>query len=104
MRRYVEWFIKHCPECQKLSQVKEKSNPSQYTVSSYDPMDRLAMDFAGPHPDKGYILVVIDIFTRWVELFHTTAATAEATVPCLKQIVGRFGAPNRYFLIEVPTL
>ena len=53
------------------------------------------MDFAGPHPDNGYILVVIDTFTRWVELFHTTAATAEATVPCLVQIVGRYGAPKQ---------
>ena len=46
MRRHVEWFIKHCPECQKLSQVKEKNNPQQFTVSSYYPRDRLAMDFA----------------------------------------------------------
>ena len=49
-------------------------------------MDRLAIDFAGAHQDDGYILVVIDTFTRWVELFHTTAATAEAAVPCLVQI------------------
>ena len=83
MRRHVEWFIRHCPECQKLSQVKPSNNPTQFTASSYWSMDRLAMDFAGPHhEDGGHILVVIDTFSRWVELFHTTAATAEATVPC----------------------
>ena len=38
---------------------------------------------------------MIDTFTRWVELFHTTAATAEATVPCLIQVVGRYGAPKQ---------
>ena len=53
MRRHVEWFIKHCPECQKLSQVKTKNNPSQFTASSYWTMDWIAMDFAGPHPDGG---------------------------------------------------
>ena len=96
MRRHVEWFIRRCPECQKLSQVKAKNNAPQFAEFFYWPMDRLSMDFEGPHPPKGgYILVVIDTFTHWVELFHTTAATAEATVPCLLQIVGRYGAPRQ---------
>ena len=44
MRRHVEWFIRHCPECQKLSQVKPSNNPSQFTASSYWSMDRFYVD------------------------------------------------------------
>ena len=93
MRRHVEWFIRHCPECQKQSQVKPTNISHQFTASSYWSMDRLAIDFAGPHEDGGYVLLVINTFLRWVELFHTPSATAEATMPCLVQIVGRYQAP-----------
>ena len=64
MRRHVEWFIRRCPECQKLSQVKPSNISHQFTASSYWSMDRLAMDFAGPHKDGGYVLLVIDTFSR----------------------------------------
>ena len=93
MRRHVECFIRYCPECQELSQVKPNNISHQFTASSYWSTDRLAIDFAGPHDDGGYVLLVIDTFSRWVELFHTTAATAETTMHCLLQIVGRYGAP-----------
>ena len=93
MRRHVEGFIRHCPQCQKLSQVKTSNTSQQFTASSYYPMERLAIDFAGPHEDGGYVLLVIDTFSRWVELFPTPTASAEATLPCLVQMIGRYQAP-----------
>ena len=36
---------------------------------------------------------MIDTFSRWEELFHIIAATTKATLPCLVQIVGRYGTP-----------
>ena len=56
-------------------------------------MECLNIDFIGPFPDGGYVLVIIDTFTRWVELFHTEDATALSTAKCLLQHFGRFGAP-----------
>ena len=56
-------------------------------------MARLAMDFADLHEDGGYVLLLIDTFSRWVKLFHTLTAPAEATLPCLVQIIGRYQAP-----------
>ena len=29
------------------------------------------IDFIGPFPDRGHILVIVDIFTRWGELYHS---------------------------------
>jgi Integrase core domain len=64
-----------------------------FTTSVYTPMERLNMDYIGPFPDGGYILVIICCFTRWVELFLTDDATSTAASKCLFQHFGRFGAP-----------
>ena len=57
-------------------------------------MECLNIDFIGPFPDKGYILVIVDTFTRWVELFATPAATAETACTSLVTHFGRFGSPS----------
>ena len=75
MRRHVEWFIQRCPVCQKLSQMNPGVVAHKFSASSYRPMDRWAMDYAGPYSDGCFVLIIIDTFTRWVELFHTAAAT-----------------------------
>ena len=55
-------------------------------------MKCLNIDFIGPFPDEGYIFVIVDTFTRWVELYHTTDATALSTAECLLKHFGRLGA------------
>ena len=40
----------------------------------------LNIDFVGPFPDGGYILVIVCTFTRWIELYHTLDATALSAV------------------------
>ena len=52
------------------------------------------MDFIGPYPDKGYILVIICTFTRWVELYPVSEATAKAACTALLKHFGRYGAPT----------
>ena len=56
-------------------------------------MECLNIDFVGPFPNKGYILSIIDTFSRWIELFCTLDATAASTANCLLQHFGRFGTP-----------
>jgi transposase InsO family protein len=58
-----------------------------FTTSRYYPMDCLNTDFIG------YVFVVIDIFTRWVEVWYLTDATAKSAAEHLLQHFGRFGAP-----------
>src|SRR5678809_1092397 len=46
-------------------------------------------------PESHYILVMVDRFTKWVELAHTLNTTAETTLrKFLKRIVTRFGTPQ----------
>jgi hypothetical protein len=69
LRQKVKRFTGLCPCCQKMSQLKIHIAAHPFTVSSYSPMECLNMDFVGPYPDDGYILVLADTFTRWIELF-----------------------------------
>ena len=92
-RQHVRWFIDHCPCCQKMSMLKIPIHAHGFTTSTYTPMECLNVDFIGPFPDGGYIFVIIDTFTRWVELFHTDDATALSAAKCLFQHFGRFGSP-----------
>jgi hypothetical protein len=82
LRQKVKRFIGLCPCCQKVSQLKIPIAAHPFTVSSYTPMECLNIDFIGPYPDKGYILVLADTFTRWIEFFWVPAADAEQTSLC----------------------
>ena len=64
-----------------------------FSTSTYTPMGCLNIDFIGPFPDGGYVLVIMDTFTRCVELFHIEDATALSIAKCLLQHFGHFGAP-----------
>jgi transposase InsO family protein len=93
LRQKVKRFILECPCCQKMSQLKVPIHAHPFTTSAYSPMEVLNIDFLGPYPDSGYILVIIDAFTRWIELACTDAATAKCAAEALLQHFGRYGCP-----------
>ena len=79
-----------------LSSDESTKHPHQYAF--YNPFESLHIDHIGPLPsdDKGntHILVIIDAFSRWVELFPTKTTGASEAVGCTFQHFGRFGTPN----------
>ena len=93
MRQHVKLFIKQCPCCQKMSVLKTPIVAHPFTTSSYLPMERLNIDYIGPFPDGNYILVILDCFSRWVELYLCTQATALETARALLNHIGRYGSP-----------
>jgi hypothetical protein len=70
-----------------------------FTCATYYPFEVLALDHSRPRviDEKGqqYVLVPIDAFSRWVELYPTKGVTADETAKCIFQHLGRFGAPER---------
>ena len=107
-RQHIRYHIDHCPCCQKMNMLKISIYDHGLTTSTYTPMEYLNIDVIGRFPDQGYILVIVDSFTRWVELYHTTDATALSAAEFLLKHFGRFGAPNRlrsdngpHFIAEV---
>ena len=63
-RQHVRHFIDNCPCCQKMSMLKIPIHAHGFTTSTYTPMECLNIDFFGPFPVKGYILVIVCTFTR----------------------------------------
>ena len=91
-----------------MNMLKISIHAHGFTTSTYTPMECLNIDFIGPFPDQGYILVIVDTFTCWVELYHTTDATSLSAAECLLKHFGRFGAPHQlrsengpHFIAEV---
>ena len=62
-RQHIRHFIDECACCQKMSMLKISTHAHGFTTSTYTPMECLNIDFIGPFPDKGYILVIVCTFT-----------------------------------------
>ena len=75
-----------------MSTKAEPVDIKHIDTSSYSIFDTLNIDFLGQFPDKGYILVITDTFTRWTELFWCPGATAESACDGLLNHFGRFGS------------
>ena len=84
----------YCPCCQKLNAVDAKINAAHFSTSTHAIFDTWNIDYIGPFPDKGYILVIIDAFSRWTEMFCCKNANAQSASECLLAHFGRFGSPN----------
>ncbi len=71
--RTITQFIRQCPCCQVMSRLNILIKTHSFTCASYNQFESLHIDHIGPLPvdDKGNspISVMIDAFSRWVELF-----------------------------------
>ena len=94
IKQHVRTFIQNCPCCQKLSAKNPQINASHFATSNYAIFDTLNVDYIGSFPDKGYILVIIDTFTRWTEFLWCTNEDAKSAADYLLSHLGRFGSPN----------
>ena len=87
----IESFVQNCGNCQ--SQV---SLPSLSTVHPWEwpgiPWHRIHVDYAGPINGKMY-LIIIDSFSKWLEIIPTESATAEVTIKALREVMSRWGLP-----------
>ena len=79
MREYVRTFIRQCPFCQKMKELRTPIISSPFTTSSLEPMHTLNVDTIGPFPETEdgykYIINIIDKFTRYVQLYPSKNVT-----------------------------
>ena len=96
--RMISEFLRQCPYCQITNRLRLPIKAHRFTCASYNPFEVLHLDHIGPlntdaHGNE-YILVIIDAFSRWVELFPTKSMTAVKTVSVMLNHIGRFGNPE----------
>lgn len=98
LRDFVRCYIRRCPTCQKLSQIKEQIVTNKFVTSSSFPMQRLSVDTIGPIPQSidgyKYLLVFIDTFSRYVTIWPTRTLEAVEAADMLIKHVGVFGCPD----------
>lgn len=85
----IEMLIKSCKPCQVLQSSPEKSK-----LISWKPTDsvwsRIHLDFAGPIKNFNF-LIVIDSYSKWVEIFKTKDITSKFVISKLRETFSRFG-------------
>lgn len=85
----IETLIRNCQACQVTQASPEKSAliPWQPATQAWS---RIHIDYAGPI-HKFYLLVVVDSFSKWTEVFKTKEMTSEFTICKLRETFCRFG-------------
>ena len=96
--RMISEYLRQCPYCQITNRLRLPIKAHRFTFASYNPFEVLHLDHIGPltkdaHGNE-FILVIIDTFSRWVELFPTKSTTAVETASVVLNHIGRFGNPE----------
>uniref|UniRef100_H3A2D1 Gypsy retrotransposon integrase-like protein 1 n=1 Tax=Latimeria chalumnae TaxID=7897 RepID=H3A2D1_LATCH len=100
LRQEVEEYVKSCPVCQKVKADNRKLPGLLMPNQPVTPWHTLALDLMGPLPTSRhgneYLLVVIDQFTNWTEMFLLRRATGDVIARKVEQeIFCRWRAPKR---------
>jgi transposase InsO family protein len=95
LKRDVRLFIKQCPLCQKLSQVKPVVIAQPIHIGGeFKPFSRISVDTTDVVETKdGYkfVLGVLDNFTRWIKLYPLKTLEASEAAACLLDWFGNYG-------------
>ncbi|KAH8323019.1 hypothetical protein KR059_009923 [Drosophila kikkawai] len=99
MAKDVEEFVRKCDSCQRYKVSQQKSAGKMLTRIAEAPWETMCVDFVGPLPRTTHgntvLVVIVDKFSKWVELAATRQATAEAFLKIFRErVISRVGAPK----------
>lgn len=87
----IERTAKSCTECARYGPTPPKFSSHHWEYPSA-PWERIHVDYAGPVADS-MLLIVVDAFSKWIEVKMTTSTTAAATIQILDGLFSTYGAP-----------
>lgn len=95
----VKHYVKCCEKCQKLKYENQKPAGKLQPITVSQPNKMVGVDIMGPLPSSTrrheYLLVFVDYFSRWVELFPMRTAIARTIATILRtEILTRYGVPD----------
>ena len=87
----IELTVKSCIQC-CTNQSNPNSAPAHPWEAPTKPWERIHIDFAGPFMGKMF-LIVVDAFSKWIEVEMMNCSTALATVGRMRRIFATHGLP-----------
>ena len=96
-RADVRRFVKTCPICQKIKQHQLLKYTPHFSTSTYGIFDNVSIDtIYMPESTRGYkyLLVIIDSFSRYLDLYPIEDLTALRALSCFLQFTSNFGTPS----------
>lgn len=95
----IENIITHCPVCQKLSHKNQKEPMIPHDIP-LEPFKKLACDVL-EYKATNY-LVIIDFYTKWIELVKLKKKTANEINIELLRVFSKFGYPHIIIADNMP--
>ena len=85
-----------CRECYGCQLVTKETitPPVKITRVPERPWQDLALDLLGPMPTGEHLLVLVDYFSRWVEVDIIKCTTSETIINCLDKQFSRYRVPS----------
>ena len=100
-RMYVWWpnidvdialMVKACASCQQYRQQAPVTPLSPWALPSR-PYERVHIDYCGL-VNGHMLLIVVDAYTKWIDVYVTTRATSETTIDELRKSFACWGIPK----------
>ncbi|XP_055543387.1 uncharacterized protein K02A2.6-like [Wyeomyia smithii] len=85
-------FVKACHQCALAARSPPKAEPQSWPKSTA-PWQRIHIDYAGPLEGE-YYLIVVDLNTKWPEIFPTKLITTKVTLSLLQDLFANKGIPE----------
>ena len=100
MSKHVKHFIKLCPCCQKMNQLKPVIHATPFTTSAYSLWECVSVDYIESliEDDFGHnmIIVIIDNFSRFIDLYPAKSTEAAGAADALIKFSGRYSTPTTF--------
>lgn len=100
MARYVKKFVSNCVTCKIAKPHSGKREAELHPIPKETvPWHTIHIDasgkLSGKNDVKEYVFVLIDAFTKYVLLYHSTNINSKSSIKALSQSVALFGPPAR---------
>lgn len=86
----IEEMASHCVACQMTAKLPP-TTPLQSWIWPKAPWERIHIDFA--QKDQGQYLIVVDSFSKWLEVIKMPSTTSANTIDALQRLFTRYGFP-----------
>ena len=87
----IERVASECEQCLLARDRPARATPHPWTPAT-QPWERIHIDYC--QFDSRDWLVIVDSFTKWVEVYKMNSTTSEKTIEVLRRLFATFGIPQ----------